>query len=345
MVKNRLFFQYLAAGAMTFSASLSNAQTPMANGADVNAAIVSLLQKNDIVFLGESHAITEQIATLSAIYSDAQVRAASSAVATEMILAQDQTDFESFLRTGDGQPLFEKRIRDLVWYRYQDYRNLMQTIQQSKWKGCGVDYMDFIHAGSDNREAIIADRAFIFRTFPESVQRKMAEKLNVPIESVPSAQGPDLIREFNIARSILNCIDHVGPKLIVQMGAHHGTTINPQLRPDILSAGPSMPTLDWIHFLRPNLKIAVVHLGMVTEKNEGESPFDSLLRRANAALGADGSARLFSTQSLSPEVRSIMSLQHEDTGEADTYPFPYYGLADYWIFGPSGHRATRITGQ
>ncbi len=205
--------------------------------------------------------------------------------------------------------------------------------------------MDFIHAGSDDQEAIDSDRASIFRTFPESVQRKMAEKLNVPIVSVPSAQGPDLIREFSIARSILNCIDRVGPKLIVQMGAHHGTTINPQLRPDILSDGPSMPSLDWIHFLRPNLKIAVVHLGMMNEKTEGESPFDSLLRRANTSLGLGGPARLFPTQSFSPEVRTIMSLQHDDTGEANTYPFPYYGLADYWIFGPSGHRAARITGQ
>ena len=345
MNKTLPLFKYLTAGAVTLFVSFSNSQPQSSDGVDINASIVSILEKNDIVFLGESHAITEQIATLSAIYSDARVKAASGAVATEMVLAQDRPDFESFLWTGEGRPLFEKRIKDLVWYRYKGYRNLMQTIQHSKWKGCGVDYMDFIHAGSDDRETIATDRASIFHTFPDRVQRKMAEKLSVPIEIVPSAKGPDLIREFSIAASILGCIDRFGPKLIVQMGAHHGTSLNPQLRPGILSEGPSMPALDWIHFLRPDLKIAVVHLGIMNEKTEGESPFDSLLRRANASLGSGGPARLFSTQSFSPEVRSIMSLQDGDTGEANTYPFPYYGLADYWIFGPPGHQAPRTAGQ
>ncbi|OQW55061.1 MAG: hypothetical protein A4S09_17170 [Proteobacteria bacterium SG_bin7] len=345
MTKKFRLCRYLAALMTTFFVPLSNAQTRLAEGVDVNTGIVGLLQRYDIVFLGESHANAEQISALSAIYSDPKVRAATSALATEMVLAQDQSDFEAFLRAGADQPLFEKRIKDLIWYRYQDYRNLMHTIQRAKWNGCGVDYMDFIHAGSDDRDAVIADKTSVFRTFPEQVQKKMAEKLGAPIENVPTAQGPDLIREFIIARSILNCIDRFGPKLIVHMGSHHGWSLDTQIRPEVFNDSSGMPALDWIHLLRPKLKIAVVHLGMATEKTEGESPFDSILRRANLSLGSNLRSQLFSTRAFSPEVRSMMSMQQQDTGEVNTYPLPYYGVADYWIFGPPGRRAARITGK
>lgn len=301
-----------------------------------------VMQHNDVVFIGESHLNTEHNRILTSILLNDKIKELSPVFATELISAEDDSDFNKYLRGNlEENIVFNWHIQSQIWFRYEEYRNLLRTVKNNSYISCGIDFLPSVMVKTRDEELTIIKNAYT--NLPDKIKIKIAEILKATVENALVAPGfESVIREYKMAQNTINCIDRnkANKKMLLHAGAHHGRTLNNYTSnpTDELILNYMLPLTKWMSFLRPDLKIAVIHIGSGIEENskyEGFSPFNSLLRRASKTFGFSVPTFL-ATDNFTTDMKSTLTLKADDNNESNTYAYPYFAIADYWIFGKLG---------